>query len=260
MTDDAAHHVGRDPDPSSPAQPESEEPGSRAERSGRSRPRSDTGRRQLPVWQETLLLLGIALVLAMVIKAFFVQAFYIPSGSMNDTLVLDDRILVEKVSYWSGSPQRGDIVVFDDPGGWLGPGEVRPAHNVLGRTLELFGLYPTGGHLVKRVIGVGGDRVRCCDRQGRITVNGVPLHERSYLARGERPSLIRFDVEVQPGYLWVQGDNRSDSADSRVHLGDPGGGQIPVDDVVGKVVLIVWPWDHLRVLDRPATFDSVGSS
>jgi signal peptidase I len=176
-----------------------------------------------------LLLLGIALVLAVVIKAFFMQAFYIPSGSMSDTLVLDDRILVQKVSYWGdGAPQRGDIVVFDDPGGWLDPSEVQTADNPLSKALELFGLYPTGGHLVKRVIGVGGDEVRCCDKRGRITVNGVALHEKSYLAPGEKPSMIKFDVKVQPGYLWVQGDNRSKSADSRVHLGDPGGGQIPV--------------------------------
>ena len=209
------------------------------------------------MWQESVLLLGVALVLAIVIKAFFMQAFYIPSGSMNDTLVLDDRILVQKVSYWGGGePQRGDIVVFADPGGWLdaAAGETT---NPIARALELFGLYPTGGHLVKRVIGVGGDRVKCCDKDGRITVNGVPLHEKAYLAPGQRPSMIDFDVEVQEGYLWVQGDNRANSADSRVHLGDPGGGQVPVEDVVGKVFAVVWPVGHAKVLQRPATFESV---
>jgi signal peptidase I len=226
--------------------------------------RGKSGRRpgddkQLPIWQEMLLLLGIALVLAVVIKAFFLQAFYIPSGSMNDTLVLNDRILVQKVSYWgSGVPERGDVVVFADPGGWLDSSEVRTATNAVARSLELFGLYPTGGHLVKRVIGVGGDRVTCCDDQGRVTVNGVPLSERSYLARGEKPSLIEFDVRVRDGYIWVQGDNRSNSADSRVHLGDPGGGLIPVDDVVGKVFMVVWPLENAKMLDRPATFESVG--
>jgi len=219
--------------------------------------RRDRQRKQLPIWQEMFLLLGMALVLAVVIKAFFVQAFYIPSGSMNDTLVLDDRILVQKVSYWAGEPQRGDIVVFSDPGGWLGPGELSTAHNPVTRSLELFGLYPTGGHLVKRVIGVGGDHVVCCDKQGDIAVNGVALHEGSYLAAGEKPSLIRFNVKVPAGYIWVQGDNRSNSAGSRVHLGDPGGGFIPVDDVVGKVFMVVWPWDHATVLKRPATFDAV---
>lgn len=217
-------------------------------------------RKHLPIWQEMLLLLAMAMVLAVVIKALFLQAFYIPSGSMNDTLVLDDRILVQKVSYWGGEPGRGDIVVFSDPGGWLGPGEVRTPDNPVSRGLELVGLFPTGGHLVKRVIGVGGDRVVCCDADGRITVNGVALHEESYLASDEKPSLIKFDVEVPDGYLWVQGDNRSNSADSRVHLGDPGGGFIPVDDVVGKVFLVVWPWEHATVMKTPATFDTVGAA
>ncbi|HEX6515885.1 MAG TPA: signal peptidase I [Nocardioidaceae bacterium] len=215
-------------------------------------------RRQLPIWQELLLLLAIAMLLAVVIKAFFMQAFYIPSGSMSDTLVLNDRILVEKLSYWgSGTPQRGDVVVFSDPGGWLDESEVRTADNPFTKALEAFGLYPTGGHLVKRVIGVGGDEVRCCDKQGHMTVNGVPLHERSYLAPGDKPSLIRFDVKVPPGYLWVQGDNRSNSADSRVHLGDPGGGRVPEDLVVGKVFAVVWPWENAKVLQRPATFGAI---
>ena len=215
-------------------------------------------RKQLPVWQEMGLLLGIALVLAIVIKAFLMQAFYIPSASMNDTLVQNDRILVQKVSYWGGgSPERGDIVVFSDPGGWLGAAETQSPDNPVARVLEMFGLYPTGGHLVKRVIGVGGDEVKCCDAQSRITVNGVPLNEKSYLAEGEKPSMINFDVKVKPGYLWVQGDNRSNSADSRVHLGDPGGGQVPADDVVGKVFAVVWPFGHAKALHTPATFDSV---
>jgi signal peptidase I len=213
---------------------------------------------QLPLWQEMGLLLVVALLLAVVLKAFFLQAFYIPSASMNDTLVENDRIVVEKVSYWgSGSPQRGDVVVFSDPGGWLDAAQEDPATNGFTRALELFGLYPTGGHLVKRVVAVGGDEVKCCDGQGRLTVNGVPLNERSYLASGVKPSLIDFDVKVQPGYVWVQGDNRSDSADSRVHLGDPGGGQVPVSDVVGKVVAVIWPLDHATWLHRPATYGSV---
>lgn len=252
----APEHEHRDPvDP-----PPAEEAPAGSRRSAGGARRKSRDERQLPIWQEMILLLGIAMVLAIVIKAFFMQAFYIPSGSMNDTLVLDDRILVQKVTYWAGEPQRGDIVVFSDPGGWLGPGEVRTADNPLARGLETFGLYPTGGHLVKRVIGVGGDRVVCCDSDGRLTVNGVPLHEESYLAEGEKPSLIRFDVKVPDGYVWVQGDNRSNSADSRVHLGDPGGGFIPVDDVVGKVFVVVWPWSHGKVLERQATFDTVGAA
>ena len=214
-------------------------------------------RAPLPVWQEMLLLVVIALVLAVVIKAFFMQAFYIPSASMNDTLVENDRILVQKVSYWGSGPHRGDVVVFADPGGWLSSADSQGTGGPLSRALEQVGLYPTGGHLVKRVIGVGGDEVVCCDSQGRITVNGVPLNERSYLAAGQKPSLIDFDVRVAKGYVWVQGDNRSNSADSRVHLGDPGGGQVPVDDLVGKVFAVVWPLVHAKTLSTPATFRSV---
>jgi signal peptidase I len=204
-----------------------------------------------------VLLLAVALVLALVVKAFLVQAFYIPSASMHDTLVENDRILVQKVSYWGGEPHRGDVVVFADPGGWLTPADARPGGNPLTAGLEKVGLAPTGGHLVKRVIGVGGDEVRCCDSAGRMSVNGVPLDERSYLAAGEEPSTIEFDVRVAKGYVWVQGDNRSSSADSRVHLGDPGGGQVPVDDLVGKVFAVVWPLGHATVLRTPATFGSV---
>jgi signal peptidase I len=213
--------------------------------------------KQLPIWQEMILLLVIALVLAIAIKALLLQAFYIPSGSMEDTLVKDDRILVQKVSYWRGGPERGDIVVFKDPGGWLNESEVRSATNPLTKALEMFGLYPTGGHLVKRVIGVGGDTVKCCDDRGHITVNGIALNEKSYLKAGESPSMVDFTVEVPEGYLWMQGDNRSNSADSRLHLGDPGGGKVPVDLVVGKVFAVVWPWDHAKLTGRPATFESV---
>ena len=216
--------------------------------------------KQLPIWQEMILLLGIALVLAIVIKAFFMQAFYIPSGSMSETLVLNDRILVEKVSFWGdGEPKRGDIVVFSDPGGWLDSSEVRTATNPVSKALEVFGLYPTGGHLVKRVIGVEGDTVRCCDKQGRVLVNGVPLNEKSYLAKGVKPSMIDFEVTVPEDHIWVQGDNRGNSADSRVHIGQPGGGFIPLDDVVGRVFMVVWPVDHAKMVERPATFESLPS-
>jgi len=215
-------------------------------------------RRALPFWQELLLLLGIALLLAIAIKALFLQAFYIPSGSMEDTLVFNDRILVQKVSYWGGgSPQRGDVVVFADPGSWLPPQETAQAAGPVANGLEIFGLYPTGGHLVKRVIGVGGDTVRCCDGQGRVTVNGDPLNEQAYLAPGQEPSLITFKTKVEPDHLWVMGDNRGNSADSRVHLGDPGGGQVPVEDVVGKVFSVVWPLDHATLLHRPETFEAI---
>jgi signal peptidase I len=218
---------------------------------------SEQRRHTLPLWQEVLVLLVMALGLAIVIKTFFVQAFYIPSGSMNDTLLQNDRILVEKVSYWFGDVQRGDIVVFDDPGGWLTPQESTHPSNPISRALEFVGLYPAGGHLVKRVIGVGGDHVACCTG-GLVTVNGIPLHEGSYLGPGDQPSQEHFSVNVPPGHLWVMGDNRNNSADSRAHLGSPGGGFVPESDVVGKVFVVVWPFNHAQWLSRPDTFDQQG--
>jgi len=206
-------------------------------------------------WQEILLLVVLAVVVSAVLKTFVVQMFYVPSGSMRPLFVRNDHILVQKVSYWTGSVHRGDVVVFDDPGGrWLAA-EGTPQLSPLESALATLGLYPTGDHLVKRVIGVGGDHVKCCDAQGRITVNGVPLHEKSYLIHGARPSTQRFDVVVPPGRLWVMGDNRPDSEDSRYHQELPGHGTVPVSDVVGKVWAIVWPLDRAHLLHRPVTFD-----
>jgi signal peptidase I len=213
-------------------------------------------RRELPLWQEMIVLIAIALGLAIVLKSLFVQAFYIPSASMHNTLIENDRILVEKPSYWFGEPQRGDIVVFDDPGGWLSASE-RVGGNPVTRLMEFVGLYPSGNHLVKRVIGIGGDHVRCCDQKGRIRVNGVPIDESEYLPPGVRPSEQQFNVRVPQDELWVMGDNRPESADSRAHLGDPGGGFIPVDDVVGKVFVTVWPLDRAGFTDEPDAFDRV---
>jgi signal peptidase I len=221
--------------------------------------RAATKRRELPLWQEMILLLAIALGLAILLKSLFVQAFYIPSASMHDTLIENDRILVEKPSYWFDQPQRGDIVVFDDPGGWLSAGD-RIGGNLITRAMEFVGLYPSGNHLVKRVIGVPGDRVRCCDQQGRIRVNGVPLDESEYLPAGVKPSTQDFRVRVPDDKLWVMGDNRPASADSRAHLGDPGGGFIPVDDVVGRVFVTVWPLDRAQLTDQPDTFERVEGS
>jgi signal peptidase I len=214
----------------------------------------------LPVWQESLLLLAIALVLAIGIKFFFVQAFYIPSPSMEPMFVENDRILVQKVSYWGDKvPRRGDIIVFKDPGGWLSEDETRTASNPITKTLEAVGLYPSGGHLVKRVIGVGGDRVKCCNAAGQVTVNGVALDESSYLPKGTLPSEDTFDVRVPEDHLWMMGDNRSNSADSRIHLGDPGGGFVSEDLVVGKVWALIWPWKRAKWIHTPSSFKAVPS-
>jgi signal peptidase I len=209
-------------------------------------------KKPLPVWQETLLLVGTAVILALIIKTFFVQAFYIPSGSMRDTLKINDRILVEKVSYWFGDIHRGDIVVFDDPANWLGEEDGEVPGNPVTKTLSLIGLYPTGGHLVKRVIGIGGDTVSCS--HGELDVNGVPLEEADYVTLPKQSCTGSGTWEVPDGHLWVMGDNREHSADSRAHTGDPGGGFIPTDDVVGKVFVVIWPMDRWQFIHRPATF------
>ena len=215
----------------------------------------------LPVWQESLLLLAIALVLAVGIKYFFVQAFYIPSPSMEPLFIKNDRILVQKVSYWGDNgPKRGDIIVFKDPGDWLNADETRTASNPITKTLEAVGLYPSGGHLVKRVIGIGGDRVKCCDEKGRVTVNGKALDESSYLPKGTLPSDENFDVRVPEGHLWMMGDNRGDSYDSRGHMGDPGGGFVSEDLVVGKVWALIWPWKRAKWIHTPDTFKAIPNS
>ncbi|MEP6664978.1 MAG: signal peptidase I [Nocardioidaceae bacterium] len=208
----------------------------------------------LPAWQEMVLLIGTALVLALIIKTFFLQAFYIPSGSMRDTLRVNDRILVEKWSYWAGDIKRGDIVVFDDPANWLGEEDAQTSTNAVTKTLSVIGLYPTGGHLVKRVVGVGGDDVACTD--GAVEVNGTALKESEYVTLPAQACTGNWDVQVPKDRLWVLGDNRNHSADSRVHTGDPGGGFIPVDDVVGKVFVLVWPVGHWGFIHRPDTFDN----
>ena len=215
-----------------------------------------TEKRQLPVWQESILLVITAMVMAVIVKTFFLQAFYIPSESMEPTMLVDDKLLVQKVSYWSGEPNRGDIVVFDDPGGWLGEEESRHASNAIQRALETVGLFPTGGHLIKRVIGVGGDEIVCCNEAGRLTVNGTELAE-PYLLDESATVDQRFDVKVPDNHLWVMGDNRGNSADSRSHLGDPGGGFIPVKAVVGKAWLRVWPWNRAGIIHKPSSFEAV---
>ncbi len=229
-------------------------------------------RKQLPLWQETILLLGIALVLAIFIKAFFVQAFYIPSESMEPGLVKNDRILVQKVSYWGGgTPQRGDVVVFKDPGGWLSAAEDAGPTNPIAKAMAAIGLYPQGGHLVKRVIGVAGDTIHCCDKQGRIEVNGQPIDE-PYVKKDPTttcngpmiPGCNWTAGPVPAGKIFVMGDNRGNSADSSAHMCRPketdcveGHEYVPVDLVVGKVFVVLWPADNFRWLTRPDSFADV---
>ncbi len=226
-------------------------------------------KRHLSVWQETLLLLAVAVVLAVVIKALFVQAFYIPSQSMEPGLVENDRILVQKVSYWfGGTPERGDVVVFKDPDNWLGNEEAGPT-NPVAKVMAKIGLYPEGGHLVKRVIGTAGDVITCCDDQGRIAVNGEPLDEEAYVPKGvpcNGPMIGNCQWTAGPvpdGHIFVMGDNRGESADSTVHLclknetdctKNP---YIDVDLVVGKVFVLVWPAGRFDWIGRSDSFADV---
>ncbi len=212
--------------------------------------------------RETAVIVVSALVLSMLIKTFLVQSFFIPTGSMEQTLAVGDRVLVSKLAPGPLDVHRGDIVVFTDPGGWLQPGAQRPSAGVGGTVREVLtfvGLLPQddGEHLIKRVIGLPGDTVACCDPQGRVSVNGVPLDE-PYLYPGARPSEIEFSVLVPEGRLWVMGDNRQNSQDSRYKLGDPGGGTIPLDGVVGVAFVTLWPFDRAGALRNPgATFAAV---
>ncbi|WP_137993104.1 signal peptidase I [Streptomyces vilmorinianum] len=221
-------------------------------------------RRQRSAVKEIPLLIVVAVLIALVLKTFLVQAFVIPSGSMEQTIRIDDRVLVDKLTPWFGStPQRGDVVVFKDPGNWLPKGTTPPAEDPVGvkqvkQALTFIGLLPSADEqdLIKRVVAVGGDTVACCGKDGRITVNGVPLDE-PYLHPGNEPSKIKFEVKVPPGRYFVMGDHRSDSADSRFHLDEKDRGTISQEDVVGRAVFIGWPVSHWRRLEEPDTFAAV---
>jgi signal peptidase I len=217
-------------------------------------------RPRIPAWLEFPLLIVGAFLVAFLVKTFLVQAFYIPSGSMEDTLQVGDRVLVNKVVYHLRDVERGDVIVFDGTGSFITGEVVEPERSpveAVGRLLgEIVGLAPPRDtDFIKRVIGVGGDRVVCCDADGRITVNGIPLDEEPYLYRNNPPSKQPFDVIVPEGTLWVMGDHRSASADSRSHMGDPGGGFVPVDRVIGRAFAVVWPLGNAQILEIPQTFE-----
>ena len=207
-------------------------------------------------WVELPILLVFALVLALLIKSFVVQAFFIPSSSMENTLEIGDKVLVNKLVYDFRSIHRGDVVVFNGDGSW-DPVPARPAP-LLSRLWDsvsgLFGTAPGVHDYIKRVIGIPGDHVACCNRHGQVTVNGVPLSEKSYLYPGDAPSSQRFSIIVPPGRLWVMGDHRSVSWDSRGHMTDPGNGTVPENHVVGRAFVIVAPISRWRILPIPATF------
>jgi|HubBroStandDraft_6_1064221.scaffolds.fasta_scaffold107490_2 signal peptidase I len=229
-------------------------------------------RKRRSFWHELPVLIIVALLIALLIKSFVVQAFFIPSGSMENTLQIGDKILVNKLVYHFRSIQPGDVVVFDGAGSWTPEPPSHPSSDPIVRAYDvtlkplfeavagLFGTAPGQTDFIKRVIGVPGDHVVCCNAQGLVTVNGVALHEQSYLYPGETPSEApagysgRFNLIVPPGRLWVMGDNRAVSDDSRLRQSDPGHGTITESSVIGRAFMIVWPPSRWRILPIPSTF------
>lgn len=228
------------------------------------RPRRRKRRHPVVHFVREVLVIGVtALVISFLIKTFLVQAFWIPSGSMESTLIYGDRVLVSKIQAGPMSVERGDVIVFEDPGGWLPPAATSdrgPVMNTLMNFAKFVGVAPEGesNHLIKRVIGVGGDHIVCCDDQGRITVNDEPLNE-DYLFAGDEPSLENFEVTVPEDHYWMMGDHRSYSRDSRAHDDGSGiAGSVPADHVVGQAFALVWPLDRFEIFRNPGdTFGSV---
>ncbi|MEU6607432.1 signal peptidase I [Streptomyces shenzhenensis] len=214
-------------------------------------------------WKELPILIGIALVLALLIKTFLVQAFSIPSDSMQNTLQQGDRVLVDKLTPWFGSePERGEVVVFHDPDNWLA-GEPTPTPNAVQQVLSWIGLMPSAEEkdLIKRVVAVGGDTVEC-KNTGPLLVNGRALNE-PYVYPGNTPCSMddqggQFSLKIPEGYLWVMGDHRQNSRDSRYNQADKNHGMVPVDKVVGRAIVKAWPINRWGTLPVPDTFDQPG--
>ncbi len=206
--------------------------------------------------RDIVVIILIALAVSFLVKTFVVRSFYIPSASMNNTLIEQDRILVDELTPRFGQYSRGDVVVFRDPGGWL-PVSTQPARPPLEEgadwVLSLFGLSApdSDDHLIKRVIGTPGDHVVCCNALGQTSVNGVPLDEPyvKLFPGATAPNPVPYDITVPQGSLWVLGDNRNSSKDSRFNQDQPGHGFVPIDNVVGRAFLITWPFSRFGLID-----------
>ncbi|MFJ3086910.1 signal peptidase I [Streptomyces sp. NPDC086838] len=214
-----------------------------------------------PFWKELPLLIGVALILALLIKTFLVQAFSIPSDSMQNTLQRGDRVLVDKLTPWFGSePERGEVVVFHDPGGWLEDTQA-PEPNAVQKFLSFIGLMPSAEEkdLIKRVIAIGGDTVEC-KKGGPVKVNGKSLDDKSFIFEGNSACDDQpfGPIKVPEGRIWVMGDHRQNSLDSRYHQNLPGGGTVSNDEVVGRAIVIAWPVSRWATLPIPKTFDQPG--
>ncbi len=210
-----------------------------------------------PFIRDVLVILLVAILVSFLVKTFLVRSFYIPSGSMENTLLKGDRILVDELTPRFGDYERGDVVVFKDPGGWL-PTTYRPEEPPLTAAVDwlgsLVGLSASDSedHLIKRVIGLPGDHVVCCNTLGQVTVNDVPIDETPYVALSpsqSAPDEFDYDVTVPDGSVWVLGDNRDNSQDSRYQQEQPGHGFVPIDNIVGRAFLITWPFDRFGTID-----------
>lgn len=223
------------------------------------------GRGVLLFLRDIVVIFLVALLISFLVKTFLIRPFWIPSESMNDTLQVDDRIIVSLLTPTLIPVEHGDVVVFEDPGGWL-PEQQHQAETGVAGALDWFltfvGLAPEDqhGYLIKRVIGLPGDTVQCCNDFGQLLVNGVPIDE-PYLhldQEGQPASSTTFDVTVPEGHLWVMGDNRNHSGDSRAHMDAPGGGFVPMQSVVGRAIVISWPVERWTWLDDyPQSFVGV---
>lgn len=223
------------------------------------------GRMAYVVVRDVVIIVVAALVVSFLIKTFLIRSFSIPTASMQDTLLIDDRVIVSQLTPEPIDVNRGDVVVFVDPGGWLPSGlatEDDPLTNLFNWVAVRLGMpdQSEANHLIKRVIGLPGDTVACCGPLGSVTVNGVPLEE-TYLRLPEgvsEASGTTFSVLVPQDSLWVMGDNRYNSADSRANLSQPGGGFVPMGNVVGRAIVVSWPADHWTWLDNhPEVFQGI---
>ena len=230
-----------------------------------------TGRTVWLFVRDIIVIFIVALLVSFLIKTFLIRSFYIPSASMEDTLMINDRIIVNELVPKVVPLQRGDVVVFTDPGGWLTPGEniaAPPSKNPVVRGLSDFftfiglGTNDSDNHLVKRVIGLPGDHVVCCNALNQITINGSPIKEPYTVVQpGQIPAGKTFDVTVPPGDMWVLGDNRNNSEDSSLHTNLPNGGFVPEKDVVGRAFVISWPVSRWSWLSNfPDVFRGVGKA
>jgi len=204
--------------------------------------------------KELPILVVVALVVSLFIKTFLVQFFYIPSGSMENTLQIKDRVAVNKVPFISKNISRGDVVVFRDPDDWLPEIIDYDTNKYVSKAksaLVAVGVLPNPAkqYLVKRVVGVEGDHIVCCTKAGNLTINDVEVTE-PYIYAGNKPSEMKFDVTVPKGKLWVMGDHRGASADSRYHQEDINKGFIPVSRVTGRVVAVIWPFKNITYLPK----------